>query len=36
MWLLLAVFALAAVIDHSFYLAAMLVLTSLFYLVTAK
>jgi hypothetical protein len=36
MWLLLAVFAVAALLDHSFYIAAMFVLTSLFYLVVTK
>ena len=36
MWLVLAIFALAALIDHSFYLAAMFVLTSLFVALTAK
>ena len=34
MWLVLAVFALAALIDHSFYLAAMFVLTAMFYALT--
>jgi hypothetical protein len=34
MWLLLAVFAVAALIDHSYYLATMFVLTSLFYALT--
>jgi hypothetical protein len=36
MYLVLAAFAVAALIDHSFYLAAMFVLTALFYLLIAK